>query len=510
MATYLQADRPMTVKTPLGEDDLLLVGLSGQETISQLFNFQLELLAENKTDIAFEKLLGQKITVTMRLPGDKMRFFSGICSRLSECERNTVFTVYRMEVVPRFWLLTRKYRSRIFQHSTVPDILKKVLEGLDVAYEIQGTFQPRDYCVQYRETDFHFASRLMEEEGIYYFFKHTADGHKMVVANTPQSHADLPDYKDLTIEEIGGGKRDEDLVFSWEKTQELRSGKVLLWDHSFELPHKHLEADKNILDSVNVGTVAHKLKVGGNDALEYFEYPGEYAQRFDGIDKSGGEQAGEMQKIFEDNKRTAGLRMQQEEVNSLNISASSRCRALTPGFKFNLKAHFNADGQYLLTSVQHSARLGGYRSDMSEWEYHNNFQCIPVALPFLPTRITPKPVIHGTQTAVVVGPSGEEIFTDKYGRVKVQFHWDRDGKYDADSSCWVRVASNWAGRNWGAISIPRIGHEVVVAFQEGDPDQPLIVGSVYNADMMPPYKLPGEKTKSTVKSDSSVGHGGFN
>jgi type VI secretion system secreted protein VgrG len=510
MATYFQKDRPMTVKTPLGDDVLLLMGLSGQEAISQLFGFQLELLAENKSDIAFDKLLGQPITVTMELPEDKKRYFSGICSRLSECDRDTNFTVYRMEIVPKFWLLTRVFRSRIFQHITVPDILKKVLDGIEVDFGIQGTFKPRDYCVQYRETDFNFASRLMEEEGIYYFFKHAKDGHRMVVSNTAQSHQDLANYPNLTIEEVGGGKTDEDLIHSWEKTQELRSGKILLWDHCFELPHKHLEADKSILESVTVGTVTHKLKVGGNDTLEYFEYPGEYAQRFDGVNRSGGDQAGDLQEIFNDNKRTVALRMQQEELNSLIVSASCHCRDLTPGYKFTLKGHFNADGKYLITAVQHSATLGGYRSDLDEFEYHNTFQCIPVGLSFLPNRMTPKPLIHGTQTAVVVGPSGEEIFTDKYGRVKVQFHWDRDGKYDTDSSCWVRVASTWAGRNWGAIHIPRIGHEVVLAFQEGDPDQPLIVGSVYNADMMPPYKLPDEKTKSAIKSDTTVGHGGFN
>jgi type VI secretion system secreted protein VgrG len=511
MASYIEADRPMTVTTPLGPDVLLLTGLSGHEAISELFCFQLEFIAEQKADIAFDKLLGQKITVNMQLPGEKKtRYFSGICNRFSQGERDAHFTVYRMEIVPQFWLLTRKMQSRIFQHISVPDILKKVLEGLDVSFEIQGQFQPRDYCVQYRETDFSFASRLMEEEGIYYFFKHSSDGHKLVVANTPQSHTDLPEYSKLIFEELEGGNREEDRVLSWEKTQELRSGKYLLWDHSFELPHKHLEADRNILESVPVGTVTHKLKVGGNDKLQVYDYPGEYAQRFDGINASGGEQAAELQKIFDDNKRTIEIRMQQEEVQSISISGTSSCRQMTSGHRFTLQRHFNANGQYVVIGVRHEAKLGGFRTDMEEFEYSNSFTCIPFALPFRPVRINAKPMVQGTQTAVVVGPSGEEIFTDKYGRIKVQFHWDRDGKYDSDSSCWLRVANSWAGREWGAISIPRIGHEVVVAFQEGDPDQPIVIGSVYNADMMPPYKLPDNKTISANKSDSTVGHKGCN
>jgi len=511
MATYLQAERPLTITTPLGKDDLLPVGFSGYEAISQLFRFQLDALAENKTVIPFDKLLGQKLTLNLSLPSGSRRYINGICKGVSEGERDEFFTAYHLEIVPHFWLLTRRAQSRIFQQLSVPDILKKVLEGLDVSYEIQGTFQPRDYCVQYRETDFNFVSRLMEEEGIYYFFTHAADGHKLILANTPQSNPDMPEASQLIFEGVFGGMRAEGRIHSWEKSQELRSGKYTLWDHCFELPHKHLEAEKPILESVQVGKVTHKLKVGGNEKLELYDYPGAYAQRFDGIDSGGGERSSDIQKIFEDNKRTVGIRMQQEELASVVVKGTSSCRQLVSGYRFNLERHFNADGQYLATAVEHNAKLSGdYRSGMGEFDYRNSFTCIPYVLPYRPTRVTPKPFVQGTQTAVVVGPAGEEIFTDKYGRVKVQFHWDRDGEYNEKSSCWVRVGTSWAGRQWGAIHIPRIGHEVIVAFEEGDPDRPIIVGSVYNADMMPPYKLPTEKTKSTVKSDSSIGHGGFN
>ncbi len=526
MPTYTQDNRPLSVKTPLGKDVLLLVGLTGHEAISQLFTFQLDLLAEDASKVKFDKLLGQKITVALKLPNEKERYFNGICKRISQGGRSEgeVFTSYHLEIVPQFWLLTKRSQSKIFQHLNVPDILKKVLDGLDVTFEIQGTFEPRDYCVQYRESDFNFASRLMEEEGIFYFFKHTAEGHKMVVANTPDSHPKFDDdsEKKIIYEEVFGGYRFENRILGWEKIQELRSGKYTLWDHCFELPHKHLEGQTDILESVQVGNVDHKLQVGDNGKLEIYDYPGAYAQRFDGVEKGGGDQTGDLQKIFEDNKRTTKIRMEAETVPGLVIRGSSNCRHLVSGYQFTLDRHFDADGDYVLTELAHAARLTStdYRSGgEGEFAYENHFTCIPFNdhLPFRPPQTAVKPTVRGTHTAVVTGPAGEEIFTDKYGRVKVQFHWDRQGKYDADSSCWVRVAQPTAGKRWGSSFWPRIGHEVVVDFLEGDPDQPIIVGSVYNADQMPPYlgkgpdpKHPEDNKVSGIKSYSTKGGEGFN
>jgi len=495
----------MRLTTPLGSDALLLTDLTVREGISQLFQIHVDAIAPNEQDVAFDKLLGQEASIEMLLPKEKKkRFFHGIVARVGQGGRDETFTTYRLEIVPRFWLLTRRWNSRIFQQMSVPDILKKVLPGLDVTFEIQGTFEPRDYCVQYRESDFNFASRLMEEEGIYYFFKHTQSGHNMVVANTPQSHSDMPEQSTVIFDELGGGNREEMRAFSWGKLQELRSGKYTLFDHSFELPDKHLDADRTIIDSVEVGTVTHKLKVGGNDQMEIFDFPGEYAQRFDGIDPNGVERPSDLQKIFQDNKRTVAVRMEQEAVPGLIIQGSSNCRNFTAGHKFTLDRHFNANGSYILTAVTHVARQGGFRSDGGNFEYSNNFVCIPAALPFRPQRTSLKPVIQGTQTAVVVGPPNEEIFTDKYGRVKVQFHWDREGKKDVNSSCWVRVGQASAGTQWGSFFWPRIGHEVLVAFLEGDPDSPIIVGSVYNFNNMPPYTLPGHNTRSGIKTRSTL------
>ncbi len=505
---YTQDDRPMAVMTPLGKDQLLLIGLSGDEELSRLFHFRLDLLAVNGTPIPFEQLLGRGISIRLNTADGTPRYVSGICSRVTQAGRDATFTTYRMEVVPKLWLLTHNVQSRIFQQISVPDILKKVLTGLDVAFEIQGTFEKRDYCVQYNESDFDFASRLMEEEGIYYFFRHTADGHKLVLANTPQSHTDLPVASKLIYETDDGGNRPEDRVFGWEKVQELRSGKVTLWDHSFELPHRHLEAGRAIQDSVKVGKTMHPMKLPANNNLELYNYPGEYTQRFDGVNPGGGKRPDDLQKIFQDNQRTARIRMEQEAVPGLVVQGESNCRQLVSGHRFTLERHFDADGAYVLTTVTHSALLDDYRSERTgSFKYSNKFTCIPFDLPYRPQQLTEKPTINGTQTAVVVGPPGEEIWPDQYSRVKVQFHWDREGKNDLGSSCWVRVSTPWAGKQWGMIHIPRIGQEVIVAFEEGDPDRPIIVGSVYNYEQMPPFPLPESKTLSGIKSRTHKGQG---
>jgi len=513
MTKYSQANRMMAVSTPLGTDVLLLQQLSGGESLSGLFHFQLELLAESDTEIAFDQLLGQKITVTLSLPDGSNRYFNGIVNKFSEGHRihsaqgGGTLTRYRAEMVPQLWILTKKVQSRIFQQMNVPAILKQVLAGVDVAYHLQGTYEPRDYCVQYRESDFDFASRLMEEEGIYYFFDHKQSSHQMVVADTPLSHLDVPGPTTVIFEEVEGGTRQEDRVQGWEKTQEIRSGKYRLWDWCFELPGKNLEAVEPILESVQAGTVSHKFHVDGNDKFEIYDYPGGYAQRFDGISPGGGDRVADIQKIFRDNKRTVHIRMQQEATSGLIISGTSTCRQFVAGHKFTLSRHFDGDGVYVLTRVEHFATLGdAYTTGQdSGTPYTNAFECIPGAVPFRPARTTPRPRVEGAQTAVVVGNPGDEIFTDKYARVKVQFPWDREGQKDANSSCWVRVGTPWAGKHWGMVHIPRVGQEVIVAFEEGDPDRPIIVGSVYNAEQMPPYDLPANMTQSGIQSRSSKG-----
>jgi type VI secretion system secreted protein VgrG len=507
---YVQTDRPIKITTPLGPDKLLVTSVVGREALCELFRFEVQAVAEHGTHVPFEDLLGRKATLEV-VQTNGSRYVNGIVNRVVQEGRDEHFVGYHLTIVPQFWQLTRKMQSRIFQHKSIPDVLKAVLEGMEVSYELQGDWEARDYCVQYRETDFEFASRLMEEEGIYYFFKHSSDGHKLVLANTPQSHPGVPYQATAIYDEIEATAREDDRVCLWHKSQEIRSGKYLTWDECFQMPGKHLDAQKTIQDSVQVGSVNHRLKVGGNDRMELYEFPGGYAGRFDDLDKGGGLQPNELTKIFSDGPRTVDIRMQQEAVGSLLIHGRGAIASFTAGHAFDLTDHFSDNGKFILTSVEHRAKQPVIaQAQYGAYEYSNEFTCIPVALPYRPQRKMPKPSIRGVQSATVVGPSGEEIYTDKYGRVKVQFHWDRDGTNDVNSSCWARVATYWAGKQWGAIHIPRIGQEVIVDFMEGDVDQPIIVGSVYNADMMPPYTLPDDKTQSGIKSRSSKGGGSAN
>ncbi|HKB03566.1 MAG TPA: type VI secretion system tip protein TssI/VgrG [Gemmataceae bacterium] len=506
-ATYTQAGRPLAVTTPLGPDVLLLVAFRGRETISKPFQYELDLVAPARTAIPFDQLMGRPMKVELRSRRGATRYFYGLVSRFSEGHRDANFTHYRAELVPELWLLTKRSGSRIFQHISVPEILRQVLNGLDVSYLISGAFAPRDYCAQYRESDFDFASRLMEEEGICYFFRHSERGCQLVLANTRQGHPDIPTARDVPFDPDGRIRDRDDRVTRWQKTQELRSGRCELRDHCFELPGVRLEAARSIQDDVLVGRVNHRLSAGLNGKLEWYDYPGAFAQRFDGIDRGGTECPGELPRIFEDGQRTAGIRMQQEATPGLTIEGSGSCCQFLPGHTFALTNHGPGDGPYVLTGVTHTASQPGYASEQTGdgFTYENTFTCIPFALPFRPARETPRPTVHGTQTATVVGPPGDEIFIDKYGRVKVQFRWDREGRSDVDSSCWVRVAQLWAGKEYGTFFWPRVGHEVVIAFEEGDPDRPIIIGSVYNAENITPWPEPESKDWSGIVTQSTPG-----
>lgn len=514
---YIETGRYLSLTTPLGANKLLLKQFQGHEYISGLFQFQLEMMAKTDEVISFDQLIGKPVSFGVKAADEngEDRHFNGICIEFSEGDRGPEFQCYSMMVVPKVWMLTQKRNCKIFQQQTVKEILQAVLNGIQVDYRLQGTYEPREFCVQYNETDFDFISRLMEEEGIYYYFRFTEDSHTMVLGDNPQSHQNVPGSSEYTFDTAGGGDRfgDDERVTAWRRAQSWSSGKYTLWDHNFELTDKHLDSDKTIdPENIHAGTITHKLKLASNDQMEVYEYPGNYAKRFDGIDKSGGDQPSELNKVFTDNKRTVGIRMKQIAIGNLLFSGAGTCRRFTPGHKFTLKNHHDADGQYVLVSVSHAGEEGDFRSGSgsSDGRYENHFTAVPALLPYVPPRVTPRPRVSGCQTAKVVGPPGEEIFTDKYGRVKVQFRWDRLGQENASSSCWLRVGTPWAGKNWGMIHIPRVGQEVIVDFMEGDPDRPIVVGSVYNPDQMPPYQLPDNKTQSGIQSRSTKGGGPAN
>ena len=534
LSATTQKNQPLALITAAWKDTLLMAGLSGQEGISQLFQFDFEFVVENtklQSPLPFHKLLGEPLVARLLQGGNaegpaETRHFSGICAEFSQGSTDENFTAFRAVVVPKLWLLTRRARSRIFQQITVPQILEKVLKELlggegELSFQLEGHYEPRDYCVQYRETDFNFVSRLMEEEGIFYFFKHKESGHELVVSDTAKSHPALRTATLVTGTEAGhSAKVGTAVVTSWLKRQELRTGKVTLWDHTFELPHDNLKSEVPTQAKVTAGKAPHELALKANANLELYDWPGEYAQRFDGIAPGGSERPKEPPKALKDNERTAKLRMEQQSTGAVSVVGGGTWAQFTSGSKITIqtvagdhRAKFaSAEGSYVLTSVTHFVAPGNpYRTGQAApASYQNQFVAVPFELPFRPARTSPKPIVHGSQSAVVVGPKGEEIFTDKYGRIKVQFHWDREGKRDAESSCWIRVGMMQAGRNWGHINIPRIGQEVLVDFLEGDPDQPIVVGNIYNPDQMPSDKLPDNKTRSHMKSNSTPGGDGYN
>jgi type VI secretion system secreted protein VgrG len=475
----------MAIGTPLAEDAVLLSAFSGDEGISRLFRFDLELLSVSDS-IDFNAIVGQNVTVRLTLASGNDRYFNGFISRFSQGGRDRDLISYYAEMVPWLWFLTRKSDCRIFQKMKVPDIVKQIFDEMnfkDYKLQLYGDFLEREYCVQYRETDFNFISRLLEEEGIFYFFEHQDGIHTLILANDPIEHRPCPDQPQGRYEGASGGAaQEDDIILEWRAQQEMRPGVYAQADYNFEQPSQVLQAS-----------------ITGKGSYEIYDYhPGEYRKvpEGDGLVRT---------------------RLQELESPTLVARGSSDCRAFTSGYCFDLTEHYRSDMNqaWVLTALRHTAsQPGDFRSgtgfSQADFHYRNCFECIPHSTPFRPARITPHPVVQGSQTAVVVGPAGEEVFVDQYGRVKVQFHWDRKGKKDENSSCWIRVAQNWAGKQWGAIFTPRVGQEVVVDFLEGDPDQPIITGRVYNAEQVTPYKLPDEKTKSTIKSNSSKGGGGYN
>jgi type VI secretion system secreted protein VgrG len=486
---YTQENRLIAVDTPLGKDVLLLHGFSGREGISQLFRFDLIMLSENPS-ISFSDIVGQRITVSVRKPDGDLRYINAFISRFAQSGSDARFTYYHAEIVPWLWFLTRWADCRIFQNKTVSDIIKQVFteRGFnDFEDRCEGSFPTREYCVQYRETDFNFVSRLMEQYGIFYFFEHTDARHTLVLANSQQAHQPCPGQSSVPFHETAGPgalPEYEDVITGWRMEQELRPGKYALTDYNFETP------STSLLD-----TLSTSKEIAQNTNYEVFDYPGIYPNMSEG-------------------DQILKVRMEEEEAFVTLAAGNGTCRSLIPGFRFVLSDHYRRDMNrgYIVTEVQHDASLGdSYTSDDdSQVSYSNSFSVIPDDITYRPRRLTPQPIVQGPQTAVVVGPSGSEIYVDKYSRVKVQFFWDRKGKHDDQSSCWIRVAQPWAGKQWGFVAIPRIGQEVIVDFLEGDPDRPIITGRVYNADQMPPYTLPDNQTQTGIKTRSSQGGGASN
>jgi type VI secretion system secreted protein VgrG len=469
------ATRLLTLTTPLGADKLLVERVSGEERVSGLFAFTLELLSETE-DLDFSQVVGKSVTLGMLLADGSVRNWNGVIGRFAQVGSEESRYRYRAEMVPWLWMLQHTADSRIFQDKSVPDIIEAVFKARgfsDFKTSLSKTYSSRSYCVQYRESDFAFVSRLMEEEGIFYYFEHSDSAHTLVLADASSAISACAVKSSVPYRPKAGSGEGDDIAL-WMQSLTVVPAKVALDDYDFTQSTTDL--------SVSSPTVA---TAGKQSALDIYEQPGGYSQVSDG-------------------ESYAEVRMQEWEARQVRVDAGGNCRTLAAGYSFTLTDHFRSDfnGDYLLLSVRHEA-TNNLPWQGGDGHYENRFNCQPKSTVFRPERRTPRPLVHGAQSAVVVGPSGEEIYTDQYGRVKVQFHWDRLGKNDDKSSCWIRVSQSWAGLGWGSMHIPRVGQEVIVDFFEGDPDQPIITGRVYNAQKTVPYTLPDNKTQSGLKSRSS-------
>lgn len=492
-AAYTQENRPLKVETVLGEDALLLTRLSGEEAISEPFALSLEMLAFDRI-VQPSEILGTPVAVSIRRSSDRPRRFHGVVRRFFADPSGTASAVasggfgsgrsircYRAEVVPWFWLLTQARDCRIFQNRTVTDIITEVFRHFgfqDFEINVTGSYAPIEYCVQYRETSFDFVSRLMEEHGLCYFFRHEEDRHVMVIADAGQP---WPRFAETTLSCLSTSVEP---IVAWSHAYNFAPARWTMRDFNFETPAQDLTTSEPTT-----------LRIPGADRFEEFDYPGRY-----GVVAAG--------------RQLNRVRAEAREAGFHVVEGASLCPLLVPGERFVLEDHWDEaeNGKsYVVARVRHEIAVSDHVSGGGAGTpYRNAFHAFPAEVHYRSPRVTPKPVVQGPQTAIVVGPAGEEIFTDKYGRVKVQFHWDRLGTHDENSSCWVRVSHAWAGAGYGSIQIPRIGQEVIVDFLEGDPDQPIITGRVYNAHQMPPHALPGGAVKSGIKSNSTKGGGGSN
>jgi len=476
MSNYTQEGRLIKIDTPLGKDVLLLRGFTGTERISRLFSFALDLLSENSS-ISFSDIVGKNVTISLKQLDGSYRCLNGIISRFAQRATGEEFTLYSAEMVPWLWLLTRNADCRIFKNKSIPDIITQVFSDLgfnDYTNSLQDSYDPRDYCAQYRESSFNFVSRLMEQYGIFYFFKHEQGKHTLVMGDSPTAHSSCPGQSSVRYVTASGGPL-EDVITEWQIEQELRTGKYTHTDYNFQTASTSLVASEPTV-----------YEVGGNSKFEIYDYFGEYSTK-------------------EAGQSLAKIRMQEEEAQHLVAHGTSHCRMFVSGCKFTLEEHPRKDmnTDYVLTEIQHTAVTNTYGTQSSpEGEsYSNNFTCIPLSVPFRPLRMTPAPTSHSLHSAEVVG--GGEINTDQYGQIQVRFPWLRDGS----ETYWARVLQVWAGNNWGALFIPRVGQEVVVDFMEGNYNYPVIVGSVYNSDNMSPGSLPGTKNISGFRSRSTEGGG---
>lgn len=478
----------LQLTTPLGPNKLILTEFSGEEKMSSLFEFDLVMYSTD-ADVDFKSVVEKSATITLDY-GTSKRYINGIISHiyqgksLSQPSSAHKVTYYYAKLRPKAWNMALTENIKIFQNKTYIAIIKEVLGNSSITFKDNtsscGTTE-MEFYVQYNESDFDFISRTMESQGISYYFTHEDGSHTMVLYDASSPYETCSGA--ATINVLAQNNKDPYLP-----------GITVLEVHQMMVPSSFAVSDYNF---TTPDTSLYAKTAGVGQGKDMYHYPGNH------LIQSAGE-------------TVSGLRVIGVEFPQTFIRAEANIPFPCPGTKFTLKGsdRSSANTDYAFFSVHHKGRLLDdgdevERTDPFQAVYTNTLQAFPTTLTYRPPLKTPLPIIAGTQTATVTGKAGEEIWTDKYGRIKVKFHWDISGTENEKTSCWIRVAQGWAGNNWGILFTPRIGHEVVVSFINGDPSYPLITGSVYNADHLPPY-LPDTPTKSTIKSNTTKGGGGFN
>ncbi len=470
-------------RTPLG-DTFTFTRLDGRDEISRCFAYTVVLVSRN-ANVDPLQMLGQ--VVSIEAEDEPKRWFSGLVSDFRLIRIEDGLARYEAVVRPWLWFLSNTTDCRIFQNMSVIDIVEDIFSKYGIAKfekRLQGSYPPREYCVQYDESDLDFVQRLLEHEGIFYFFEHDDGEHTLILADAMSKLKPVPGYETVEFNYGAiGSRRDKEYITEWAFISTVRPGAYVHTDFDFQKPGADLMSQSS-------QPFGHKEASGEN-----YRQPGAH------LDTGRGD-------------AVAAIRREELQAVHQRIAAVGHARGLFAGctFKLDLFPREDQNREYLVISAEYRIFDPSFESGIqAEGETYTVLLGVaPTSIVYRPPRITPRPIMRGPQTATVVGPSGEEIYTDKYARVKVQFHWDREGKKDQNSSCFVRVSQTWAGSGWGFIQIPRIGQEVIVDFVEGDPDRPIITGRVYNASQMPPYGLPGNATQSGWKSNSSKGGGGYN
>jgi type VI secretion system secreted protein VgrG len=485
----VMASKTFELISPLGPQ-LVFSQASLHEEVSGLFEYQVEVFSRMQS-LDPKVLLGKPITIKQSLSDSSARCYNGYCTRLEQTGASTAgFYTYNLTVRPGLWFLSRRSDSRIFQHKSIPDVLKEVF-GEEPRIKLapprlSGTYAPWDYCVQYRESTLNFVTRLMEQEGIYYFFEHSESEHQLVICDKASAHKPIDGNATLPFYRPDSVKAGVEHLSRWSFAQEIQPGKVSIDEYDPKQPSAAQFATKTSEASDGVE----------ESTYEIFDYPGEYDTEAEG-------------------RTYVGVRLDEIQTQRLIYSASGDSATMMVGRKFKLDKHplTEQNLEYFVTGTQMRFSEGIQEAGSSEGASISlQLFAIKASQQFRPARTTPKPIISGVQTAIVTGAAGDEIHTDEEGRgsVRVKFFWDRKGTQDEKSSCWIRTAMPSASGQFGFMALPRVGDEVVVTFLEGDPDRPLITGSVYNAENKPPYAYPANKTQSGLRTKSSKGGGADN